>query len=427
MLVDVFRGVLFGCALIFAATSISIAAGPLPDVEVTGARAGAEGFAQVLEPRRFDFLNDHGPHPDYRQEWWYVTGNLDAATGERFGFELTFFRFALAAPTSVAALASEGVGAASSATIGSIAIATPATDEAMGGRAAAAGSESAWRTRQIYIAHFAITDVAHGRFRYAEKSSRGAVGLAGAHIPPLRVWIDDWSLAAVSNPSAMAHPQEPSEDKVHWALQAAEDGYELTLDARALLPPVLNGDRGFSRKSNEPGSASYYYSIPRVAVRGRLVRDGKPVEVHGLAWVDREWGSGALGRNEQGWDWFALQMGDDTVLMFYALRDRNGGWDPNSAGTWVAADGQSRALSAGQVQIDVTDHWSNSQGARYPSRWHVRVPIVGLDVDVRPVLADQELATATRYWEGAVDVTGASNGRRVDGRGYVELVGYAAQ
>jgi predicted secreted hydrolase len=428
MLVAAFRGMLFGCALSFAATSLSSAAGPLPGLEVLRATAGVEGFAQVLEPRTFNFPDDHGPHPDYRQEWWYVTGNLDASTGERFGFELTFFRFALApAPPARVPRTSQRIGAAAGASIAAATDPMGATADSPPVEAVTEEAESAWRTRQIYIAHFAITDVARGRFRYAEKLSRGAVGLAGAQVPPLRVWIDDWSLAAVPDPAVMARTQGLPGDRVHWTVRAAAEGYELALDAQALLAPVLNGDRGFSRKSNDPGSASYYYSIPRVAVRGRLAREGKAVEVHGLAWVDREWSSEGLGDDEQGWDWFALQMGDGTALMFYALRDRNGQWDPNSAGTWVAADGRSRALSAGQVRIDVTDHWINPRGARYPSRWRVRVPTVGLDVDVRPVLADQELATSPRYWEGAVDVIGASNGLKMDGRGYVELVGYSVQ
>jgi predicted secreted hydrolase len=409
MIAGALRAMLYGCVLICALACVARAAGPLPDV---GAEAGAVNFAQVLEPHAFEFPRDHGPHPDYRQEWWYVTGNLDAADGERFGFELTFFRFAVAPPaTSGGGTATKDVSDAPTAS-------TVARNAAASAQVAGVESrESAWRARQIYLAHFAVTDVARGRFRFAQKVSREATGLrlAGAINPPLRVWIDDWSLAAVSA------------DDTHWVLRAAQDGYELTLDAQALQQPVLNGDRGFSRKSSDPGSASYYYSIPRVAVSGRLVRDGKSLQVHGLAWFDREWGSGALGSNEQGWDWFALQMTDGSALMFYALRNRDGSWDANSAGTWIAPDGQSRPLSAEQVRIDVLGNWTNLRGERYPGRWRVRVPTSGLDVEVRPVFANQELATAARYWEGAVDVTGASAGRRVDGRGYVDLVGYAAQ
>jgi predicted secreted hydrolase len=367
--------------LVAAFVSVAWAAGPLPDVGQFGGDVRGGGFAQVLEPRVFEFPRDHGPHPEYRQEWWYVTGNLDSAAGERFGFELTFFRFALVPE----------------------------------GAAAPAEMASSWRTGQIYMAHFAITDVARQRFRFTQKLSRGAVGLAGARSPPLQVWIDDWSLGTV----------DP--DGVHWRLRAAESGYELTLDAQALQQPVLNGARGLSQKSGDRGSASYYYSIPRVSVRGRLVRDGRPVDVQGLAWVDREWGSGALGGNEQGWDWFALQLQDGTSLMFYALRNHDGRRDPHSAGTWIGAAGQSRPLSSDQVQIDVLDYWKNATGHRYPARWRVRVPTAGIDVDVRPVLANQELTASTRYWEGAVDVTGASAGQKTAGRGYVELVGYAAQ
>jgi predicted secreted hydrolase len=344
-----------------------------------GVRAG--GFAQVLEPREFEFPRDHGPHPEYRQEWWYVTGNLDATTGERFGFELTFFRFALAPESQVVHTS----------------------------------GESAWRAGQVYMAHFAITDVAHEQFRFEQKLSRGAVGLAGAQDPPLNVWIDDWWLRATV----------PEESR--WSLHAVESGYELTLDAQELQPPVLNGERGFSRKSGDPGSASYYYSIPRVSVRGRLVRDGKPLEVEGLAWVDREWGSGSLGREEQGWDWFALQLRDGSSLMFYSLRGRDGRRDPHSAGTWIAANGQSQPLTGEQVQIDVLDYWRNPRGERYPARWHLRVPTHGVDLDVRPILANQELTASARYWEGAVDVSGTRDGQQTQGRGYVELVGYATQ
>jgi predicted secreted hydrolase len=363
-----------------ASVCVAWAAGPLPEVGVFGDAARGGGFAQVLEPREFGFPRDHGPHPEYRQEWWYVTGNLDSTGGERFGFELTFFRFALAP---------EGV--------------------------VHPGVESAWRTGQIYMAHFAITDAAHKQFRFMQKLSRGAVGLAGARNLPLHVWIDDWSLGTV----------DP--EGTHWTLRAAESGYELRLDAQVLQPPVLNGEQGFSRKSNDPGSASYYYSIPRVAVRGRVVRDGKPLEVQGLAWVDREWGSGSLSSAEQGWDWFALQLQDGTALMFYSLRNHDGSRDPNSAGTWISAAGQARRLPSDQVQIDVLDYWKNPRGDRYPAHWRVRVPTEGIDVDVRPVLANQELITSARYWEGAVDVNGASAGQKTGGRGYVELVGYAAQ
>jgi len=246
--------------------------------------------------------------------------------------------------------------------------------------------------------------VARGRFRFTDQYSRGALGLAGAAAEPFRVWLNDWELG-----SKIIH--------------ARGEGYELTLDVGSLGEPVLNGDHGLSRKSAEPGAASYYYSIPRIAVHGQLIRGGVSTNVHGLAWLDREWGSGSLGARTQGWDWFALQLQDGSALMFYSLRNADGSRNSNSSGTWVDANGHSRALAADEVSIDVIDHWTSPRGGRYPSRWRVRVPSVGVDVEIRPVLADQELGTRPRYWEGAVDLRGTQSGHGA-GRGYVELVGY---
>jgi predicted secreted hydrolase len=355
--------------------------------------ATAAGFAQALGPRAFVFPHDHGPHPGFRQEWWYVTGNLDATSGERFGFELTFFRFALQPPAAPVAAAGGGVPVP------------------------AAGS-SAWRTREIFMAHFAVTDVAHRRFRSMQKLSREALGLAGAEPSPLRVWVDDWSLAAAVD--------NPDTGEERWTLHAAQPGYEIELTLVPQGAPVLNGNAGLSRKSDAPADASYYYSIPRLAVRGRLLRGAATLDVHGLAWLDREWGSGALGANEAGWDWFGLQLDDGSALMFYALRDRDGRRDVHSAGTWIAANGATRSLSSTDVDIAVTDEWRNASGARYPAGWRIRSEVPALDLNVHPVLADQELQTTPRYWEGAVNVSGERAGRRISGRGYVELVGYAS-
>lgn len=367
-------------ALGLAAPVIVAAAGHLSELDVLRGVPSASGFELALAPREWRFPLDHGPHPDFRHEWWYVTANLDSATGERFGFELTFFRFALV-PAASGAPAEEAVRA----------------------------TGSRWRTRQIYLAHYAVTDVARGVFEFAQKYSRGALGLAGAQAEPLRIWVEDWSLASVHD---------------NWHLHARGRDYDLSLDVTPLGAPVLNGDRGLSRKSGEPGAASYYYSIPRMSVHGQITRGGHTSDVHGLAWLDREWGSGSLGPHQQGWDWFALQLQGGATLMFYDLRDQNGARDPHSAGTWVSAAGEVRDLSSGEVQIDVLDHWVSPLGRRYPSRWRVRVPTAGIDVEIQPVLANQELGTRPRYWEGAVDVRGGPGNRSAAGRGYVELVGY---
>jgi predicted secreted hydrolase len=376
-----------------SAQAAHVAAAAQPP-QIAGAGPAGIGYAQALAPRGLEFPADQGPHPDYRQEWWYVTGNLDSAGGERFGFELTIFRFALAP--------------------------SPPEPTAVGSQPGTEGS--AWRTRQIYLGHFAVTDVARHRFRFAVKLSRGALGLAGARAAPFRVWVGNWQIghAAGDRPAAT-----DSADAAAWRLQAGGQGYAFSLTARPLIPPVLNGERGLSRKSGEPGNATYYYSIPRISVEGTVIRNGQPLQVHGLAWLDREWGSGSLGPQETGWDWFGLQLGDGSCLMFYSLRDRGGAEDPYSAGTWVDSAGRTRPLSRRDVHIEVLQYWTDADGARYPSRWRLALPAVGLDLTIHPVLADQELVTSPRYWEGAVDVSGTHAGRPIAGRGYVELVGYA--
>jgi predicted secreted hydrolase len=343
--------------------------------DVLRGQGTTEGFAVASQPREFEFPRDHGPHPEFRHEWWYVTGNLDGATGERFGFELTIFRFALA-PN--------------------------------GGSEQPNGSK--WRTPQIYMAHFAITDVSRKHFQFGERYARGALGLAGAQAEPFKVWLEDWAL-------------EQRGDA--WHLTADYKGYDLDIDLQPLLPPVLNGDKGLSRKSSTGNAASYYYSIPRIAVRGKLTRAGQPIDVQGLAWLDREWGSGDLGIQDAGWDWFAIQLEDRSALMFYSLRNKNGTVDKNSAGTWVAPDGSTRALSNDEVRLDVLNHWDSPRGGRYPARWKLSIPSLTLNIDIAPVLPDQELGTNPRYWEGAVNVQGTREGQTLAGRGYVELVGYA--
>ena len=372
-----------------------IAAAVMTLAAVRDSRAQHPAFAQALSPKTLQFPRDHGPHPDFRQEWWYLTGNLVSAAGERLGFELTIFRFALA-PTSAQPLA------------------VSSQHDAEGSR---------WHTRQIYLGHFAVSDVAKQRFRFTVKLARGALGLAGAQADPLRVWLGNWQIGEARAPAAAAAGSAAKAST--WQLQAAGNGYVLSLAARPLMAPVLNGERGLSRKSGEPGNATYYYSIPRIAVAGTLIRGSETLRVRGLAWLDREWGSGSLGPQEKGWQWFGLQLGDGSCVMFYSLRDRNGAQDPYSAGTWVDPEGRARPLERSDVHLQVLGYWTDAEGARYPSRWRLAVPTLGLDVEVRPVLADQELVTSPRYWEGAVDVTGTRARHAITGRGYVELVGYA--
>ena len=330
------------------------------------------GFAQALAPHPLSFPADHGPHPDFRTEWWYYTGNLTTPTGRHFGFQVTFFRVALAP--------------------------------------AEAPRASAWATRQLYVAHFALTDTARQRFHAVSRTSRAALDLAGADAAPFRVWVGDWSAEG---------------DGSSARLRARDRGVAVDLALSAAKPVVLHGERGLSRKGPEPGNASFYYSFTRMSARG-VVRDGaETLDVSGEAWMDREWSTSALGAALEGWDWFALQLHDGRELMVYRLRRRDGAIDPFSSGTLVAADGTPRRLDVADVRIETLAHWTSPHsGVRYPARWRVSVPSAELRLEIEPRLADQELVVGTRYWEGAVAVTGSSGGQPSTGHGYVELVGY---
>ena len=346
--------------------------------------ADQPGFERAERAHPFVFPQDHGPHPTFRHEWWYLTGHLRAGDGEQFGFELTFFRLALAPPQA---------------------------RDALGG--------SAWRTRQLYAAHFAITEVSRGRFFSATRYARDALGLAGAQALPFAVHVADWSLLQAPGAPAPA----PGPAALHWLLQADDGDHALQLDLRTDQAPVLNGDAGLSRKA--AGAASYYYSVPRLTASGQLRRVGGSVPVSGVAWLDREWSSGSLDAQQQGWDWFALDFTDGSSLMFYALRDRDGRRDIHSAGTFVDAQGHATALANDDVAIRVLRHWISPRGGEYPAQWTLEVKSLDLQLQLTPQLADQELRTQPRYWEGAVNVLGRRGTVPVSAQGYVELVGYA--
>ena len=344
--------------------------------------AGADtaGYERALEPRDFTFPADHGPHPSFRTEWWYVTGNLTSTTGRDFGFQLTIFRNALA----------------------------PRMPD----------SRSAWATNQAYMAHFTVTDVAAERFHAYERLARGAVDLAGATTEPLRVWLEDWTLEGTTS------------ETFPLRLRAREGAVALDLALEAGKPAVPQGDRGLSQKGPEPGNASYYYSHTRMPAAGTLVLEGDTLAVSGLAWLDREWSTSALSEGQVGWDWVALQLADGWDLMAYRLRRGDGSTDEWSAAVLVDPRGVATRLAWGtQISMESTGSWTSPiDGAVYPSGWRISVPERGWSLVVEPRIPNQELDLAFRYWEGAVSVRGTgAGGVSVEGRGYVELTGYAGE
>ncbi len=337
----------------------------------------AEAFARVGEPREFIFPADHGPHNEYRTEWWYFTGNIDAGEEHRFGYQLTFFRF------------------------------RPRAGETSG--------SSRWRTEHFYMAHFALSDINNERIHAFERFSRAAAGLAGAGADRLHVWLDDWSAEGASR------------ETFPLRIRARQDRIGLDLTLQQGKAVVLHGEDGVSVKNGEPGNASYYYSYTRMPTAGSISVGDTAYAVRGNSWMDREWSSSALGREQVGWDWFALQLSNDHELMYYRFRRADNAVDRFSYGAVIFPDGSMRTLGFDQVELDILDTWpSPESGVIYPSAWRLRVPAHGLDLNIRPALAGQELALSFRYWEGAVEFDGAFGANEVNGRGYVELTGYDA-
>ncbi len=322
------------------------------------------------------FPRDDGSHDDARVEWWYVTGQVETSAGERRGFQLTFFRTGI--------------------------LDAPRPDRT-----------SSWAARNLFFAHFARTDPQARTFRFSERFHRSGPA-AFAKEDRLDVENEDWQLGELGG---------------RFVLHARDGDEELSLLLRPEKPPVLHGENGLSRKGPEPEEVSRYVSFTRLEGSGWWTSGDADEPVAGLAWMDHEWGPLSLGREAAGWDWFGLQLDDGRDLMLYRIRKREGGASEFSSGTLVAKDGKAESLKEGDFSIEETARWKSPRsGGVYPSRWILRVPKASLDVEVVPLLADQELVTEksthVTYWEGACDVL-APGSRRAIGRAYVELTGYA--
>ena len=335
------------------------------------------GFARVAGPRELSFPRDHASHDELRSEWWYFTGNLDSADGRHFGFELTFFRVALA---------------------------PPATEP----------RASAWATTQVWMAHFAVTDVRGRRFLFAERFARGALGLAGATAPPFRVWVEDWSVAG-----------DADAQTAKLALHAKDERFAVSLALEAVAPVAAHGEHGFDVKGPEPGNASFYYSFPRLAARGSIEVDGTSTDVEGTAWMDREWSTSALSAGVLGWAWFGIQLSDGREVMFYRLRQSDGTANRYSGGSLIERDGTVTRLRVDDVESEPLAYWTSPRThVTYPLAWKISIPARGLSLSVQPYVEDQEIDRTVRYWEGAVRVAGRAGAAQIDGQGYLELAGY---
>ena len=343
------------------------------------AAAGPEQWQQATAPREWKFPRDHAAHPAYRTEWWYFTGNLHDGRGNAFGYQLTFFR--------------QGI------------------------RLHAADPADPWSVRDLYLAHFSVTDAAKKRFIFDEALSRTGPGLAASRENGLDVRLLGWS-ARMKGGAVLLRAR----GRTAW----------LALELAPQKPPVIHGEKGLSRKGPLPGQASYYATCTDLKTTGLLKTESAaaPVRVTGTSWFDHEFGSNQLAAEQAGWDWFSLHLSDGKDLMLYFLRRSDGAIEPASSGTMVDRQGKSRHLPLSAVKVDVLDHWkSPHSGVSYPSRWRIRIQDEGLDQLVSPLLPDQELvttrSTGVTYWEGAVEGRGTSENRKVTCLGYVELTGYA--
>ena len=340
--------------------------------------------AQVTEPvylralpgYEYAFPRDHGAHPDYKLEWWYYTGHLDAEDGRRFGYELTFFRI---------------------------------------GMDSVAVNPSAWNVRDLHVAHFALSEIDSGRFRFFERVNREGPGIARASVDTLDVANGSWTARL--------------EDDGGMRLRAYAGGVLLELELRATKPPVVHGVDGVSQKADGAGQASHYYSMTRMSTAGLVSIDGQAVAVTGESWMDHEFGTNQLADEQLGWDWFSFQLDNGEDLMLYQMRLAGGGIDANSSGTIVAEDGAAEHLTSGDFTVESLRDWeSDATGAVYRLDWIVSVPDLDTRLVVTPLMDNQEMATTRSagfpYWEGAVRVEGTWRGQPVRGRGYVELTGY---
>lgn len=325
-------------------------AAPAAGQGLYGLEAEVDGFAVPQRGVPFEFPRDHGPHPDYRIEWWYVTANLEGEDGRDYGVQWTLFRTALA----------------------------PGDDG------------SAWTTPQLWMGHMGLTTPE--RHFHADRMARGGIGQAGVDAEPFRAWIDEWAM------------EGPTPSEVRLTAAGEDAAYDLTLEAAG--PFVAQGEDGYSVKSTT-GQASYYYSQPFYEVEGTLTLPEGEVAVTGTGWMDREWSSQFLAEGQTGWDWFSLSFDTGERMMVFRLRDEERGH--HVPGTWIEADGTAHPFEHGAATLTPLEE-VRVAGRDVPVRWRIEMPERGLDVTTEPVNPQSWMGTAFPYWEGPIRVSGTHPG-----------------
>jgi predicted secreted hydrolase len=333
-------------------------------------------YQAALPGYRYEFPHDHFSHPDFQTEWWYTTGNLTAADGRQYGFELTFFR--------------QGVDR------------NP-------------GKKETWDIQDLYLAHLALSDLDGGKFYHAERTNRAGPGLAGIDEKQKRIWNGNWEIRWRSEEETLC---------------VVDENFSLTFTLHSDKPPVVHGENGVSQKAVGAGHASHYISFTRLQTRGKMEVAGKTIDVRGTSWMDHEFFTHSMEAEQVGWDWLSVQLEDDTELMLYQFRRKDGSTDPFSSGTYVDAKGEAVHLTAADFRLVATgETWTSEvTGARYPVAWRMEIPRLGLKLAATTRLKSQELAggnkIAPSYWEGSIGIDGTRGDAKVRGVGYLEMTGY---
>jgi len=334
-------------------------------------------YKTALPGYRYEFPRDHFNHEDFQTEWWYTTGNLTAADGRHYGFELTFFRQ---------------------------------------GADRDAAKNQAWDIHDLYLAHLALSDLDGGKFYHIERTNRAGPGLAGVDANAKRIWNGNWEL------------RWTSDDEM--TITVADERFSLQSVLHPEKPPVIHGENGVSQKAAGVGHASHYISITRLKTTGKIEFEGKSIPVTGTSWMDHEFFTHQLEAGQVGWDWVSMQLSDDTELMLYQFRRKDGSIDPFSSGTYVDSHGHSQHLTSSDFRLTPAgESWrSPVTGANYPVAWTLEIPKLGRKLEAATPLKSQELsgggALSPNYWEGAITVRDTEAGGSLSGVGYLEMTGY---
>lgn len=366
---------LFSCLLIFMLYIVT----NLPAFDQL---KDGDGYNISTKGYPFKFPRDHGSHPGFKIEWWYLTGNLSDNNGNEFGYQLTIFRNQL-------------------------------TNDGL-----QSNPNSKLTLEQLYIGHFAISNITEQDHREQLKLARPALGGVSASEEHMNIQVHDWKIV------------QNEKDMISIAA-SSEKGMELRLELEPEKDFVIHGEDGIHLKTNNEKNASHYISFTRLKSNGSVKWDGVNYNVSGLSWMDHEFGSSWLDSEDEGWDWMAIQLDNEIDLMIYRIRRKDGSSNPYAIGSLVEKDGTLIELPFSEYTMTTVRYWKSDESkAEYPVEWEVEIPKYNAVLNVSARFDNQEMNlggddAASTYWEGAIGINGTWQGQETTGKGYLEMVGYS--